>query len=93
MTITLIYPAFYSSQPHVAELEAEVRLTPTQIVLVKPLFPIRLVNGYTRGPSGIGSDKRWHRKNGLEVGYIHSRGWRPSAESLEKCREAVPCPS
>lgn len=87
MTITLIYPSFYADKPHVAELDAEVRLTPTEIVLVRPLMPIRYVNGHEHGPTGIGNDERWHRRNGRKVGYAESRGWRPSKASLAMIRD------
>jgi hypothetical protein len=87
VTITLIYPSFYAGQPHVAEVEADVRLTPTQIVLVKPhKETLRYVNGHDRGPTGIGGDLRW-RRNGSRVGYSASQSWRPSRESLAMIRE------
>lgn len=87
MIITLTYPSFYAGKPHVAEMEAEVRLTPTQIVLVKPKREtLRYVNGHKFGPTGIGNSMRWKISSGHAIGMTLDT-WRPSRESLAMIRE------
>lgn len=85
MTVKLIYPSYRCGWPHVAEATAEVRLTPKQIVVLYKLeYKIVYVNGYTRGPSGIGPHRYW-RGNGAEVGGDPMRRrWRLAPGELER---------
>lgn len=82
-TVKLIYPAFKYGKPHVAEVTVPVRLTPKQIVaLEEKHVNIVYVNGYTRGPTGLGPHKYW-RRNGHEVGGLR-RSWRLAPGELER---------
>ena len=85
MTAKLIYPAFKCGRPHVAEATVEVRLTPKQVVVLYRLkYEIVYVNGYNRGPTGIGPHRYW-RGNGAQVsGHPMRRSWQLADGELER---------